>query len=211
MKKYYLEILFFVILSIEIFFDELDFKNGVYALKPLLMPILGIIFWKNKIEIKGKDYFLALGLFFAWLGDCILMYSNPTYFIFGLGAFLITHVLYIYIFYNQKNKVQLQTFLVIIVPILYFLFIYSKIPKPIVLPVIAYFLVIVSMAVVASMADLRTKAYKLIFAGAVLFVVSDSILAYNKFVSPVVLSSFWIMATYGLAQYLIVRGFAVKR
>jgi uncharacterized membrane protein YhhN len=45
-----------------------------------------------------------------------------------------------------------------------------------------------------------------ILIGAVLFVSSDSLVAFNKFYHPLVLSSFIIMITYLIAQYLIVSG-----
>jgi uncharacterized membrane protein YhhN len=44
------------------------------------------------------------------------------------------------------------------------------------------------------------------FDRAVLFVSSDSLVAFNKFYNPLVLSSFIIMITYLIAQYLIVSG-----
>jgi uncharacterized membrane protein YhhN len=47
---------------------------------------------------------------------------------------------------------------------------------------------------------------KYIFVGAIVFVISDSILAVNKFYSPIERSSFFIMLTYLVAQYLIVVG-----
>jgi len=40
--------------------------------------------------------------------------------------------------------------------------------------------------------------------GACVFMVSDSLIAINKFVTPVALSSLWILATYYVAQLLIV-------
>jgi uncharacterized membrane protein HdeD (DUF308 family) len=50
-----------------------------------------------------------------------------------------------------------------------------------------------------------------ILIGAVLFVSSDSLVAFNKFYNPLVLSSFIIM-TYLIAQYLIVSGiFKLKK
>jgi uncharacterized membrane protein YhhN len=39
--------------------------------------------------------------------------------------------------------------------------------------------------------------------GACVFMVSDSLIAINKFVTPVALSSLWILATYYCAQMLI--------
>jgi uncharacterized membrane protein YhhN len=52
----------------------------------------------------------------------------------------------------------------------------------------------------------KTPANWYILVGAIIFVSSDSILAFNKFYEPVVLSSFLIMITYLVAQYLIVSG-----
>jgi uncharacterized membrane protein YhhN len=46
----------------------------------------------------------------------------------------------------------------------------------------------------------------LVFLGAFFFIISDSILAINKFYAPIPKSSFFIMLTYLLAQYLIVIG-----
>ena len=47
---------------------------------------------------------------------------------------------------------------------------------------------------------------QLVFLGAIFFIISDSILALNKFYAPIPKSSFFIMLTYLLAQYLIVVG-----
>ncbi|MBK2126060.1 lysoplasmalogenase family protein, partial [Fangia hongkongensis] len=43
----------------------------------------------------------------------------------------------------------------------------------------------------------------LIFAGAILFMLSDSILAWDKFKMPMKQATLWIMSTYYLAQWLI--------
>ena len=49
-------------------------------------------------------------------------------------------------------------------------------------------------------------SYNLVFIGAIFFMLSDSILAANKFYQPIPLSNISIMVTYALAQYLIVLG-----
>jgi alkylglycerol monooxygenase len=46
--------------------------------------------------------------------------------------------------------------------------------------------------------------------GACVFMVSDSLIAINKFVTPVPLASLWILVTYYAAQMLIVH-FATAR
>jgi uncharacterized membrane protein YhhN len=49
-------------------------------------------------------------------------------------------------------------------------------------------------------------SFILVLAGAVLFVISDSLIALNKFGFPFVFSGVAVMTTYIAAQYLIVTG-----
>jgi len=46
--------------------------------------------------------------------------------------------------------------------------------------------------------------------GAILFMLSDSVIAVNKFVLEIPLSGLWIMTTYTLAQWLITVGGILK-
>ena len=52
----------------------------------------------------------------------------------------------------------------------------------------------------------NSSSYNLVFIGAIFFMISDSILALNKFYQPIPFSNISIMLTYALAQYLIVLG-----
>jgi len=54
-------------------------------------------------------------------------------------------------------------------------------------------------------------SFEIVFYGAVLFLFSDSMLAYNKFVQPLPNAGLIIMASYMLAQYLIVLGSIERR
>ncbi|MNR13000.1 YhhN-like protein [compost metagenome] len=76
------------------------------------------------------------------------------------------------------------------------------------IPVIVYASVISIMLLFAFNGFLvwKNPGNKYIFVGAIVFVISDSILAINKFYAPVERSSFFIMLTYLVAQYLIVVG-----
>ena len=53
------------------------------------------------------------------------------------------------------------------------------------------------------------RAGQWMMTGALLFILSDSILAINKFYQPFELAGFLIMVTYGFAQLFIVQG-AIK-
>ena len=75
-------------------------------------------------------------------------------------------------------------------------------------PVVAYLLVIVVMVVLAALGRVN---HWLVVVGACLFIASDSLIAVNRFITPVPSSSFLIMATYYPAQLLITAGAARNR
>jgi uncharacterized membrane protein YhhN len=55
---------------------------------------------------------------------------------------------------------------------------------------------------------MKTRILSLFYAvTGVLFIISDSVLAVNKFVNPVLLSTLIIMGTYIAAQWLITAGY----
>jgi uncharacterized membrane protein YhhN len=76
------------------------------------------------------------------------------------------------------------------------------------IPVFVYAIILSTMLLFAFKGYLKWSkpAGSYILLGAIIFVCSDSILAFNKFYKPILFSSFLIMATYLLAQYLIVVG-----
>ena len=76
------------------------------------------------------------------------------------------------------------------------------------IPVVVYMVVILTMAVTAFLrkAKVSPLSYNLVLIGAICFMLSDSILALNKFYQPIPWSNVSIMITYALAQYLIVIG-----
>jgi uncharacterized membrane protein YhhN len=76
------------------------------------------------------------------------------------------------------------------------------------IPVVLYATVICSMLLGSLHIYLKTNrpANKLFVLGATLFVLSDSLLAINKFYQPFPMAGVGIMLTYCLAQYFIVRG-----
>ena len=76
------------------------------------------------------------------------------------------------------------------------------------IPVIVYMLAILSMSTSAFLRKDKVNilSYGLVFLGAIFFMISDSILALNKFHQPIPWSNISIMVTYAMAQYLIVIG-----
>ncbi|MFH6964933.1 lysoplasmalogenase [Flavobacterium plurextorum] len=193
----------------------LGHENLNFFLKPILIPILifGVYFYQN---FPTKNILLT-ALLFSWIGDVILLFSDISeiYFILGLVSFLISHIVYCVLF-NRQNKRNLKKNSIAIgigsILIACYLIGMLSVLLPslgdLKIPVIVYASVISIMLLFAynGLLSWNEPGNKLVFSGAVVFVISDSILAINKFYNPIEKSSFFIMLTYLVAQYLIVIG-----
>ncbi|MBG9587467.1 lysoplasmalogenase [Cytobacillus firmus] len=177
-----------------------------------LIPLGLIIFyaWKKLPASAGPPLrLIVIGLFFCMLGDGFIAVS----FVAGLGAFLVGHLFYLTGFLKMSRMTKLR--LAAIIPIgMYSLIIGSQLiaslseaeNDALVIPVIAYMLVISLMALSAILTGNR-----LAIAGTILFVISDSILSWNMFVADIVYSDVLVMTTYYSAQFLIARSLASFR
>lgn len=187
-----------------------------YFAKPLLMPALMWVLTIVPANFKGKQIIFT-GLIFAWLGDIFLLFEsyNSDYFIAGLACFLLTHLCYIIFFIGIKSAalsfLKKQPFLVILTVffcsgLLIFLFPFLGDLK---IPVLVYGTVICFMMLGSLHIYLKVNkpANNYFIIGAMFFLLSDSLLALNKFYTPIVLSSIWIILTYCAAQYFIVIAF----
>ncbi len=191
------------------------FDAITWYLKPFLLPFLFYAVVKSGVFETKK--WLLFALLLSWIGDCILLFSDqgPLYFILGLLAFLMAHIVLIVLFTKQKSAnisfkktlfwvgfagatIYLVTMLSFLLPSL----------GDMKFPVTVYALTITIMLKTALKGtfDWSGNSKYLVFLGAVFFVASDSILAIDKFYSPIKSASFSIMATYIIAQYCITRG-----
>lgn len=199
----------------------LDHTSLAFYIKPCIVISLLIILLFNT-RLKGRFHKrMFTGLIFALTGDVLLLYvpQNESYFLYGLGAFLLCHLFYTRAFYLDfksapeldKKGARIAILLCAILAICYYFFLRSHlgIMK---LPVMIYMLVISMMMMMAAFRNQRVNkgSFQLILFGAMFFMLSDSILAYHKFVQPIAHGGSWIMATYMIAQYLITMG-AIER
>ena len=184
------------------------------------MPAL-ILLLAQDVNLISRKKLILLGLVFSWLGDLFLLFETktPLFFICGLASFLLTHVCYIIYFLNSPAssisglKKRPIIFLLVIVyggSLFASLFPYLGALK---IPVLVYAIVICSMLLCAVHVYPKVNApsNKFYVIGALLFVVSDSLLAVNKFYHPIYLAHVWIMLSYCMAQYLIVVGCIKER
>lgn len=192
-----------------------------YTTKPLIVLSLLLMLYVGT-KLKGRFHKrIFAGLIFALAGDMLLMQAgqDQAYFMYGLVAFLICHICYISAFYLDfrsapeldKKGARIAIFLCAAFSIGFYFYIRPHLGT-MKLPVLAYTFVISLMMMMAAFRNLRVNrsSFLLILCGAICFLVSDSLLAFNKFVSQFDYAGVFIMATYMAAQYLITMG-AVDR
>lgn len=199
-----------------------------FIAKPLLIPALLLLLFFTRSSLPGKNLLLA-GLLFSWMGDLFLLfeYMNKLFFIFGLASFLTTHIFYIVYFLRIRSVsislLKKQPVLVALVPAYGITLVWQLYPHlgDLKLPVIVYAAVICTMLLCSLHIFLKVnqKAARYFLVGAAAFVISDSLLAIDKFYAqhpahgalradqPFAYAGVLIMLTYCAAQYFIVQGF----
>lgn len=221
-KNKLFSILYLFIFLIQLY-AEYNTNNTLRILsKPLIVIVLLCWIYSSTRLSTSFHKSIFSGLIFAWIGDILLMLQsgNSSFFISGLIAFLICHIFYIRAFtldYLLAPKQKNPYFIIGIIVFAIFcaaLFIYLE-PHlgAMQVPVLIYAIIISIMAMMAVSRFGRVNlfSFEIIFYGAVLFLFSDSMLAYNKFVAPLPNAGLVIMASYMLAQYLIVLGSIERR
>jgi sterol desaturase/sphingolipid hydroxylase (fatty acid hydroxylase superfamily)/uncharacterized membrane protein YhhN len=195
--------------------SAVDLLPGHVLAKPLVM-VLAIIFVakssyfssaSNRKHSQHAPLMLA-ALLFSLAGDVFLMLPGD-YFIPGLAAFLVAHLFYIARFrhdagwFAQRSALKL----VLAVGAGVYTALWPHLPDTgLRIAVAAYIVVICLMA-----AQALGRAHTLggagagcVAAGACIFMVSDTLIAIDKFLVPLPLAPFWILVTYYAAQLLIV-------
>tara|TARA_B110000495_G_C22753440_1_gene441371 strand:- start:27 stop:608 length:582 start_codon:yes stop_codon:yes gene_type:complete len=185
----------------------------------MLLASLGGAFWiQSRDNLNSFAKLMLTGFFFAWIGDTLLIFEpkHPVFFMLGLGAFLITHILYIVAFTKKgtvnSNIAQLKKkpYLILIFAMLglglYTMF-YPNLAD-LAIPVAIYTAVIIIMVLAAINRNSITNSdsYKLCLIGALLFMLSDMTLAVNKFFMPIDYAGLYLIVLYMAGQYLIMRG-----
>ena len=225
MKKYTSLILHLVLLIIVVIELTGRFTDNIrleYPVKPLIMIWMAVYFL---IYSRKKSFTIPvlIAFFFSWLGDNFLMFSgrNELFFFAGVGGFFLAQLSYIFIFsrYSEENRQGYlrKKPLLIIFFLLYVAGIYivllpglEGIMKPVIL-IYALSLMAMSMMALNRRGRVNPPSFRYVFAGSILFLLSDSMIAINKFTTEFPLAGFWIMITYISAQYLIMRGLVYEK
>lgn len=184
--------------------DKQERPQAVYVFKPLTMFLIISLALLRPMASPKFKLFILLGLALGLVGDVLLMLPVDR-FLWGLCAFLAGHVAYIVaLLLDGVARPSPWTAL----PFVLYLAVVTVYLRPhlghLTVPVIIYELVILSMA---WLAWLRYEAVGgltiLAFYGALLFVVSDTVLAIGRFARPVKRGQAIVLGSYFAAQWLI--------
>ena len=184
--------------------------------KPLLMPMLAL--WLSAETRHAPSALRSgwlVGLAFSTLGDVLLMFQGGLFFLLGLSAFLLAHLCYIGAIttglrdsrgFLLKNPLWILPFLLF--PILLLSWLWQDIPAGMRVPVAIYAVVITTMAqsVANTHGYLPASIFWSMMGGALFFVLSDSLIAINKFGHAFEGGSVAVISTYLVGQWLLARG-----
>jgi uncharacterized membrane protein YhhN len=190
MKKVTLYLVILVFVS-ELIAVTLNLSTLNFAVKPLIMIFLATYYL---VSANQRNTLFLIAMLFCWIGDVLLLFTPELFFMGGLAAFLTGHVLYILCYQQMRSdaspnillgpqKVRFALPIVLagtgLVVVLY------PVLGDLKIPVMIYALVITIMVLQAlfRFGYTTNKSFALIFVGAILFMISDSLLAINKFLN----------------------------
>lgn len=221
-----LTIILFLATVFNIFSEEAIIIKWVYLSKPLLVPLVALIFFIETHGIASKLKLpLSIAFIFSLLGDMLLMLKQDQYFPLGLGSFLVAQLFFVRTFWlsirqgGQRLRESYSlpwlagagAYYLILIGVIVNAMIANQ-QLAMVVPVMIYGVVLCTMLLVAAFRknSVSTASFQFTLIGALLFVSSDSILAINKFAlnNELAYASFWIMSTYVAAQFFIMLGIA---
>jgi uncharacterized membrane protein YhhN len=173
--------------------------------------LLAIAYVAGRLQVQAAPgrfgLLLLAGLAFSLAGDCFLMF--PGFFIPGLVSFLIAHLFYIALFKQGMGWFPSRRALVVTLGfgVAMYAFLFNGLNPVLKIAVAAYVVVIALMAAqaIGRATVLRDRASIGVAVGACFFMLSDSLLATNKFAVQFPMAQFLVLATYYVAQVLIAR------
>lgn len=183
-------------------------RRAIVVAKPLALAALIAVALTGDAAMHPAGRWLLVGLVLSLAGDIFLLFDTDTAFLGGLGAFLLGHLAYGAAFITLGLQEPAWGLIGVTAMIAAALAIRTVIPAAhreggagLTAAVIAYALVIGVMVVTAWM-----TGEWLVGVGATTFMVSDSVLALNKFVRRRPYGDLAVMVTYHLGQVGIVLG-----
>ncbi|HET59153.1 MAG TPA: lysoplasmalogenase [Chloroflexi bacterium] len=213
-----LKSLVLVLAMVFILWDWYETRRMSVKIRYLTKPMATALIWLGLVlhlpTMSWPVWLFVVGLALGLAGDIFLMFWGESFFKAGLASFFLGHIAYIIGFLasgsvNSPGWALLMAVIPIVIVAFFFRIIIGKVEGSLKLPVIAYSLVINLMLYMALLNIFRlawgTTATILSIAGSALFVLSDSLLAYDRFarLPGPPRNELWVMITYHLAQISI--------
>jgi uncharacterized membrane protein YhhN len=182
-----------------------------FIFKPLTM-LIAIAFVALRAYPSGTarrfDALLAAALTASLAGDVFLMLPG-NYFIPGLASFLLAHLFYIALFrqgvaWFPSRRAVLTT---LTVGAAMYAWVWGGLSDPVLKLAVAAYVSVIALMVAQAIGRATVQgdaASKAVALGACVFMLSDSLIAINRFVQPLPLVSLWVLFCYYLAQLLMV-------
>jgi len=185
------------------------FKENVRKISKIcLMPAL-IAFYL----LRGQILFLVIAaLTFSWAGDILLINKDKQiFFKLGLAAFLVSHIFYIIAFLTLAGTVNILALIIslaIAVPVGLAILKLLNASPPMKIPVTAYAIVIILMSLAAFQLMLAQHGIAgiIIFSASIVYLFSDTFMAYHLFHGKPKYFNFITMIPYIIAQGGIIVG-----
>ncbi len=191
--------------AMAIWADAQERRRLFHVLKPLTMILIIATALMARTPVPAYKTLILAGLLFSLAGDIALMFPEK-WFTAGLVSFLVAHVFYILAFKpGPGHSISAGVFIPFIIFGLLMFRILSPSLGPMKFPVLVYIAAITAMAGLAAARFVNEGGTRPLFAfaGAVLFLVSDSVLAYDRFAKKLSPAQVIILGTYFPAQLLI--------
>ena len=184
-----------------------------FAFKPLATLAVIAYAWGRGADQPLTRRWVLIGLAFSLAGDVALLWPKQG-FLPGLVSFLLAHLAYLVAITRHSRlaarPLAFVAYALVAGAILAWL--WPGVPGALRLPVLAYVVCLAAMAAQAAVLWRQGQPRGAVLAlGGALFVVSDALLASNKFGQPLALSSLWILSTYWSAQWCIASWLAPAR
>lgn len=177
-----------------------------YVFKPLTTLAILAVAARARAVPAGYRVPIVLGLAFALVGDVLLMLPADR-FVAGLASFAVTHVCYLTAFRSDARLggQKLPFLLLAGVAAGVLALLWPGLGPGLGLPVAVYAVLLAAMAAqaVSRALELDTAGSRLAAAGALLFLLSDTLLAVDRFRFPLAADRVAVLATYWAAQWLI--------
>lgn len=206
--KDFLKIYLALVLFLLVLIYQNDYGTLYYFTKPLLMLSLLAFFWQHhNRKTLLKNGLVALALVFSLAGDVFLMLPSSNWsFTAGLLAFAVAHLAYL-LFHRGYFKMEIKPLvisLLIMAGIVLGTISQLNIPDNLETLVYGYAAILGLHLCVAFLNKAPLGWWP--FFGVLLFLVSDTLLAFNHFGASSVYAAMAVILTYALAQFLIVHG-----